>query len=168
MQAFAESISMSQLSFVIQSELWIIPWLQIIHIAAIALVFASVFMIDARILGWTGKSQTMTQTARRYAPWVWIGTVVLAVTGILLVIGEPVRSLLNPFFWSKMALLAVALIGMAWFQASLKRDPARWEDDAQGRRFIQILAVVALVVWILIIFAGRFIAYVENFFLPEF
>jgi len=163
MQAFAESLSVTPLSFFIQQELWVIPWLQIVHIVALALVFGSVFMIDARILGLTGRSQTMTQTARRFIPWVWIGTVVLAISGSLLIIGEPVRSLLNPFFWIKMTLLAIALISTAAFQTSLNRNPAFWEEDHAWRGYIRILAVVALLVWCGIIVAGRFIAYIENF-----
>ena len=163
MQAFAESLSVTPLSLYIQHQTWVIPWLQVIHIVALALVFSSVFMIDARVLGMTGTSQTMTATARRFVPWVWFGTAILALTGGLLIIGEPVRSLLNPFFWTKMGLLAVALVATAVFQQSLKRNSAFWESDASRRGFIKLVAIVALLVWCLIIIAGRFIAYVQNF-----
>jgi hypothetical protein len=162
MDAFAQAISGTGLSRTIAQITWIIPWLQTFHIAALALVFGSVFMMSARILGLTGTSQTMTQTVRRYVPWVWIGTAFLAVTGGLLVIGEPVRSLVNVFFWTKMGLLVVVLGLTAAFQTSLRRDPAFWEDlDWRGP--VRFVTLVGLAAWIGIIVMGRFIAYVDNF-----
>jgi uncharacterized membrane protein len=168
MDSLAQSISLTPLSLWIQSTLWVVPWVQTIHIIAIGLLLSSVFMIDMRILNLTGRGQSIAETARRFSPWVWIGFTILLVSGTILVIGEPVRSLLNVFFWTKMGLLAVALISVAFFQVTLRTHPEMWEETHARRTLTKVLAVAALVVWLGIIFAGRFIAYVENFFPPAY
>lgn len=166
MDSFANALALTPFSVWIQNTLWVVPWVQTIHIVAIALLLSSVFMIDMRILNLTGHGQSMTETARRFIPWVWIGFIILLLSGTVLIIGEPVRSLLNVFFWTKMALLVVALLSTAMFQVTLRSHPAIWEETHARRSFVRVLAVAALLVWLGIIFAGRFIAYADNFFPP--
>lgn len=162
METIALMIAGTELSRVIVQTSWLIPWLQIFHIATLALVFGAVVMISARTLGFSAGSQTVAQAAQRYTPWVWIGTIILAITGALLVIGEPVRSLVNAFFWIKMALLAGVLALTAAFQVSLRNRPEFWENlDWRGPA--RLITLISLVAWIGIIFMGRFIAYVDNF-----
>lgn len=166
MDSFATDLALTPFSVWIQSTSWVVPWVQIVHIVAIALLLSSVFMIDMRILNLTARGQSMAATARRFIPWVWIAFVILLLSGAVLVIGEPVRSLLNVFFWSKMALLAVALLSTIIFQVTLNSHPAIWEATHARRSFVRVLAVSALLVWLAIVFAGRYIAYADNFFPP--
>jgi len=59
-------------------------------------------MIDLRILGWAGKDLTLRQTTERFGPWLTSSLWLLLVTGILMVVGEPVRELVTFSFWLKM------------------------------------------------------------------
>jgi hypothetical protein len=146
----------------VQRILWIIPLLQSIHILAIAMVLSSVVMVEARILGLV-HSQTLSQTAHRFVPWLWTGLVLLALTGLVLIIGEPRRTLdNNPAFLLKMVLLAFALAVTLAFQGSLRRNLAFWEDKPQRNTLTTVLAVVALVLWCAVAVAGRWIAYVRE------
>lgn len=163
MQSFAEGLSVTPLSQFIQVQTWIIPWLQIIHIVSLALVFASVFMVIAKVLRLNAANVGVTAIAERFLPWIWGGTIVLAITGTLLVIGEPVRSLINTFFWTKMGLLAIALIVVAAFQWSLSNRADVWEGPDAPKALLKLVAVVSLIVWSAIIICGRFIAYADNF-----
>lgn len=156
---FTQAISQTGLSQFIQQTLWVIPWLQVLHILAIAVVMSSIFMIDMRILNLTGTTQTMTQTAQRFTPWIWWGLLVLLVSGSLLIIGEPRRSLDNIAFWIKMSLLAVAVTSTLAFQFSLRNRVAFWEEDHEGRAFVRVLAVITFLIWCAIAIAGRWIAY---------
>jgi hypothetical protein len=86
---------------------------------------------------------------------------VLLITGSLLIIGEPRRSLLNSTFYLKMALLAVAIVFTAWLQWTLSSSPNFW-DKNRGRRMAgQLAATLSIVVWCGILFAGRWIAYTQ-------
>ncbi len=93
-------------------------WFRRIHILAIAAVLSSVLMIHFRLLGWTARQVTLGDVAYRFLPWVWGGLIALALSGTVLIIGEPVRSLLNPAFQIKMTLLLFAIAATAIFARS--------------------------------------------------
>src|SRR5215470_990303 len=161
MQALAQWLAATPLSRGIASVLWLIPVLQAIHILAIAAVLSAVMMVDLRILRLAGNSQTMTETAHRFVPWIWASLAVLAITGLLLIIGEPKRSLLNPAFQLKMLLLAVAIAVTVLFQSSLRRNMALWRDGAPTGKVVGALAVLTFLLWCAIAIAGRWIAYLQ-------
>jgi len=156
MNNFAQWLSETQVSVLIQSHLWVIPAVQSVHIAAIGIVVGSVFMIDLRIFGYTGRDQTLQQTVRRFAPWLWGALAVLLVTGIVMITGEPVRELMSLSFWLKMFQLAVGIILAVAFQRALRQN----EDRDISKSFtVRMLAVLTLLVWFSIIILGRLIAY---------
>src|SRR6266849_7558288 len=88
MGGFAQWLAGTSFSHGVHRTLWLIPVLQSIHILGIAVVLSSVAMIELRIVG-VVKSQTMIQTAHRFLQWLWAGLILLASSGILLIVGEP-------------------------------------------------------------------------------
>ena len=157
---FAEWLSTTLPSVFIQEHnAWAIPMIQSIHIVGIAMVMGSVLMIDLRILGWAGMDQTLRQTMSRFGPWLTGSLWLLFATGILMVIGEPVRELVTFSFWLKMALVAVGTVAAAIFQATLRRDEQQWEGTLVHRRSIKGLAILTFLIWACIIVLGRLIAY---------
>jgi hypothetical protein len=159
--ALAQWLETTSGSQEIRKALWLIPLLQTIHILAIAMVLSSVGMVELRILRVT-KSLTMAQTAARFVPWLWAGLVMLAVTGLALIIGEPKRALPNPVFQIKMVTLAIMLALTLLFQASLWSDQAFWEGRSLGRKLTSGFAVVCFLLWCAIAVAGRWIAYTQS------
>ena len=152
-------IGETSLSLAIQTHFWAIPTIQTIHIAAIALTFGSVLMINLRVLGLSGAGASIDQTARRFVPWIWWGLLVLILTGLLMITGEPVRELINPVFWIKMVLVLTAILVSLWFQKAVRRNDAAWES-VQGRRIaVRTAAVAIILLWLAIMVAGRWIAY---------
>jgi hypothetical protein len=87
--------------------------------------------------------------------------VILLVTGSLLIIGEPRRSLLNSTFYLKMALLAVAILLTIGLQRSISSSPNSWDRDRWRRIAGRFAATVSILVWCGILFAGRWIAYTQ-------
>lgn len=159
MIAFAERLEASPFSLAIQSAGWAIPLLQSIHILMIGVVFVSVLMIALRVLERTRMDQTFAEVWRRFAPWMWLGLVVMAITGVLLVVSEPVRQFTSLSFWLKMGLLVLGVLSALAFRRSLV--PASLGSD-YGHEFssrVKISAVATVVLWLAIIFLGRAIAY---------
>ena len=153
------AIQKTSLSALIDQHFWVIPIIQTIHILAIGATIGSVLMINLRIFQFAGRSRTMTETVRRYLPWVWWGLLVLLITGIGMTIGEPVRELTNPIFWIKMVMIVIAAAISLWFQGSVRRNVARWELTHSGRVVIRAGSAAVIVMWCLIMLAGRWIAY---------
>jgi putative copper export protein len=160
LKQFAEWLSTTFPSVYIQDHnSWVIPAIQSIHIVGIGLVLGSVFMIYLRILGWAGMDQTLRETVNRFGPWLTGALCLLLATGVLMVIGEPVRELVAFSFWLKMFLVAVSTAIAIVFQISLRRHERRWEETLVKRRSIQGLAILTFLIWACIIILGRLIAY---------
>ena len=160
MKQFAEWLSTTLPSVFIQEHnSWVIPTIQSIHIVGIALVMGSVLMIDLRILGWAGMDQTLRQTTNRFGPWLTGSLWLLLVTGILMVIGEPVRELMTFSFRLKMALVAVGTLVAAIFQITLRRNEQQWEETLVHHPSMKGLTILTFLVWACIIVLGRLIAY---------
>jgi hypothetical protein len=160
MKQFAEWLSTTSPSVFIQNHNgWVIPTIQSIHIVGIGVVLGSAFMIYLRILGWAGMDQTLRQTTNRFGPWLTGGLCLMLVTGILMVIGEPVRELITFSFWVKMILVAVSTLIAATFQMSLRKRERQWEETLVHRRSIKGLVILTFLIWVCIIFLGRLIAY---------
>jgi uncharacterized membrane protein SirB2 len=160
MLSFAEWLSTTGFSVFIQENYsWLIPLIQSVHIVGIAIVFGSMFLINMRVLGLTGMDQTLEQTTNRYGPWLTRSLWVLLMTGILLIIGEPVRELVTVSFWLKMFLVVVGTAIALAFRSSLRKHTAQWEADRTKQGGVKAMAILTLLIWIAIIFLGRLIAY---------
>ncbi len=147
------------LSQTMGSKFLTIPLLQTIHILSIATAFSAVLMVNLRVLGLVGAGQTMLQTTRRYAPWIWGALAALVATGIGLVIAEPVRELINPIFWIKMGLIVAVVLVSIGFQAGLRRSFADRNQFSAGSAAARAGAIGLILLWCAVIFAGRWIAY---------
>ena len=157
--AFCDWLSQTKLSQTIQNVTLIIPMVQSVHIACISLVIGAAGMANLRVFNLGMRSQSTSALAERLFPLVWWSLPVLLASGTILVIGEPVRSLENITFQIKMILLVCGMISTFAFQKTIGHDVAFWDLPPQRRATAKILAALSLIIWICIIFAGRYIAY---------
>jgi hypothetical protein len=159
LKEFAQWLSTTSPSIYIQNNnAWFIPTVQSIHIVGIGIILGSIFMVDLRVLGWAGTDQTLQQTTNRFAPWVTGTLVMMLITGILMVIGEPVRELITLSFWMKMSLVALGTVLTLSFQRSVQKHGAQWEERLHHRS-VRWMVVVTFLIWICVILLGRLIAY---------
>jgi len=142
----------------IKDTTWVIPTVQSIHILAIAALLASMAMLDLRLAGFIGRQQSTRELARRFLPVLWWALPVLLATGILMITGEPARELLNRLFWIKMGALACALLLTIPMQR-LAADARLAELPRARRNVLRSIACVSLLLWMVIVFCGRWIAY---------
>ena len=155
---FSKWLAATSLSHTIQTVTWIIPTLQTIHILCVAIAFSSAVLVDLRIFRLFERDEPLREVTRRFLPPIWPVLLILLVTGSLLIIGEPRRSLVNTTFYLKMALLLVAILLTATLQRMVLASPGVFEDRSRqmaGRA----LATLSILVWCGILFAGRWIAY---------
>ena len=154
-------LAATPLSHTIQTTSWFIPTIQIIHILGVAVLFSSAVLVDLRIWRLLERDIPLAQVARRFLPPIWPVLLILLVTGSLLIVGEPRRSLLNSTFYLKMALLAVAIMLTAGLQRSISSSPNSWDKDRGRRLAARFAATASIAVWCGILFAGRWIAYTQ-------
>ena len=144
------SLPLSQL---IRKIGWIIPLLQTIHILATGVMLSSVIMIDLRIWGYS-RSETAIERTHRFLPWLWGGLLLLTVTGVALILGNP-RSLVDPAFQAKMLVMGLAIVATIVVAVVLRPGDRVIGGAAGARRTAGVMATVTLVLWVGVTFAGR-------------
>lgn len=152
--SFGEWLYDTPLSTTFREITWLIPLVQSIHILAIAVVVGSALVSELRLAGLIATDEAPGNVVRRYLPWIWRALVVLLASGTLLIVAEPARTLGNTLFWIKMALVLGAFLLTLAFRRPLLAGQAG--DLAPPAKPI---AFVLLLVWVVVIFCGRFIAY---------
>jgi uncharacterized membrane protein SirB2 len=112
-------------------------------------------LLSLRIAGRGFAVEPLASLASRFVPAMWVCLVVLFLSGALLIIAEPFRTITNPVFYLKMSLLIVAIALTVWLATVARRDSARPSG------FHVAAAALSMLVWAGIIIAGRYIAYVD-------
>jgi hypothetical protein len=139
-------------------ESWLIPGVQSIHIIGVAIIMGSLLMIVLRVLGWAGTDQTVRQTTERFGPWVSGALCLQLVTGLVMILAEPVRELVNFSFWTKMVFVAIGTALAGVFLLAFPNREHRWETFVTRKSF-KLLAVVTFAIFLCVIVLGRLIAY---------
>jgi len=157
LEELCDWISGTRLSLIIQNVSWIIPAVQSLHILSVAVVMSSMAMLDLRLMNLAGRRQPVSIMAGRLLPWMWSALGVLTVTGAVLIIGEPSRDLPNPVFQAKMAMLGVVVALTFVVQRQIRKEETFWETRRIAAR---VAAGASLLLWVAIVTAGRWSAYV--------
>lgn len=144
------------LNLAIASHSWVVPALQTIHILSVAIVLAGVLLINLRVAGWAERSQSIPAVLDRFLGPITIAVAVLLVTGLLQIVGEPNRAIFRSIFWIKMALL-LAAFALTWSH----RPAFAHVGEARAGLARKSLAVCAMLLWVAVIVAGRWIAYAD-------
>ncbi len=153
---FSGWLSATPFSIAIQSKSWAIPTIQTVHIVGLALVLTAALILALRFMGFGLTAEPLPQLARRYTRLIWLLLLVLLLSGALLITAEPGRTITNPVFYAKMIMLAVAILATLWLAGAARRHG----EKPLGLH--KVVAAISLLLWVGIIFAGRFIAYFES------
>jgi hypothetical protein len=154
---FAAWLQATPLSVAIQSTLWVTPLLQTIHITMIGIVFVSMLSVALRVLGKIRTDEPLADVWRRFAPWFWSALCVMAGTGLILAISEPIRQVTALSFWLKMSLLAVGVVSALVFGRAIRTAAGAASSMSSGKA--RVVAVATVLLWVAIMFLGRWIAY---------
>lgn len=153
---FADGLSASPLPALVTGHDWLVPAIQVIHILAVAAVVIAAVHVNLRALGLIERDVPPGDVAARFLPILWKAVGVLAFTGLLLIASEPNRAIFRSVFWVKLALVLLASIA-----TGAQRSPVSITAQGTVAGHRRVLAVVALILWALTIFAGRWIAYAD-------
>jgi hypothetical protein len=131
--------------------------LQTIHITMIGIVFVSMLMVALRVLGQVRADEPLAEVWHRFAPWFWAALGVMLGTGVVLTIGEPVRQASALSFWLKMSMILIGVTSALYFGRTVGAAAGTANPVYSSRA--RVVAVATIVLWLMIIFLGRSIAY---------
>jgi hypothetical protein len=152
-EAFSEWLYATPFATALRETTWAIPNIQAVHILAIAALFGSALVTEMRLAGMVAMDRSVPQVLNRYLPWMRGALVVLLLTGLLLIVAEPGRTLGNTIFWIKMVLVVGAGL------VTLRARSILLQSDRATAVAAKPIAWLMIVIWCAVIFCGRFIAY---------
>ena len=160
--ALADSQARELIVYLLSNVPGLPPIVQTFHIIGIGVVVGSVVMINLRFLGVAVPSQSISEMIERLMPWMWCALLVNALSGLVFVVARPLRYFYNsPLFPYKIALLLPA-VTLAFIVYQLnRRKSGYWETSTTRLTTGRIIAAISLVLWVGVIFAGRWLAYWE-------
>jgi uncharacterized membrane protein len=151
----------SSLAVAIAESEWLFPTIETVHVLSLTMVFGSIAMLDLRLLGLASRTSGVRQLSEEILPWTWTAFVIAAISGALMFISAATKYFDNIPFRIKILLLALAGLNMAVFQMTGYRSVAAWNDDVKTPRVARIAAGVSMALWIGVVFAGRWIGFVD-------
>jgi len=131
-------------------------------VIGLALVFGTIGIIDLRLLGVASTARPFKRMASDILQWTWGAFALTALTGSLMFITNAGVYYHNFYFRAKMALLVLAAVNMLSFELTLGRSVHRWDKAAAAPPGGRAVAVLSLVIWISVIFAGRLIGFTTS------
>jgi len=152
-RALSNWLSATALSQLIQTTHGAIAAIQMVHIVCLATLVALALNLSLRISGRGLAAEPLSSLAGRFVPAMWVCLGLLLLTGALLIVAEPHRTITNPAFYTKMGLLAVAVALTVWVASVARRQPEKRTP------FRTAVATFYMLVWLCIVVAGRYIAY---------
>ena len=153
LQSLGRWLESTALSRWIQSTHGAIADIQVVHILALATLFALALNLSLRIAGHGLTAEPVPRLAARFVPAIWICLTILLITGTLLIVAEPGRAIFNTVFYTKMMLVLLAISFTLWLSSVARRQ------EGKPTRLHTAAAVLYMLIWISVIVAGRFIAY---------
>jgi len=156
---FSQWLSSQEFSQSLISSLYLWNWLEATHVLTLMVSLGMLFMIDLRMLGWSmTKIPASTIAARLNTPML-IGFIIMIITGSLLYYANALHETQSIWFRVKMVLLVFAAINAWLFHRAMSRSIDTWDTDPIPPRRIRIGAGLSLVLWMLVVFTGRAMAY---------
>jgi len=129
------------------------------HTFGLALLVGANVVVDLRLLG-IARGIPLAPLQRLFRI-MWIGFSINAVTGILLVVAYPTKSLTNWDFYLKLGVIGLAIWVMRRLRRVVFEDASLSEADMMARG--AALAKWSLFLWFGAITAGRLLAYTYKY-----
>jgi hypothetical protein len=153
MRSIFEWLQHSYLAETIRHSAALIATLEIIHLIGMTLLLGTVLMVDLSLLGRGIGRYPASRVARELNGWTITGLAVLLATGPLILISEAVKCYKTPAFWTKMALLTIAVTLHFTVHRRVTLDESI-SAHGSGRA----VAGLSLALWIGVALAGKAIA----------
>ena|SRR5438552_10255825 len=146
-------------STAIRESIYGYPFLLSTHIVGMCLFAGLVLLMDLRLAGIGNQRTPFSQLQRRLFPWQVTGMVISAITGAVLVYGQPTRYYTNIFFWLKMVMMVLAGINALAFHRSTYLSVASWDASRILPSGAKLAGLAGVVLWVAVVIVGRMIAY---------
>ncbi len=147
------------LSQVIGATNWF-PTLETIHVIAAAMVVGSILWVDLRLIGVAATRYPVSVMNRELVRWTWGAFTIAVITGLGMFITRAAGHLENPAFQSKLVLLVLAGINMAYFHFKVYKNIGQWDTATDTPLQVKAAGMLSLLLWSGVMLAGRWVGHI--------
>ena len=158
LQTIVNAIEGSELNEFVLASSWLWPTLEILHFIGLSLLLGSLLVVDLRLIG-LFRSIAIAAT-HKLLPLAIVGFGINLITGVLFVVGDPVRYAANIGFRAKMILVLIAGANALWFYLKVSPVMHTWAPDIRPPAIARIIAILSLATWSAVLLLGRLIPYI--------
>lgn len=154
--SYVDGLAFSQ--FIRENEM-AFPWIESVHVLAVAIVIGSIFIVDARLIGFRSYRQNASGVIADLLPYTWTAFALAVLTGAMMFCSDAVRYGNSQLFQAKVIALALAGANMAIFHATEFRRIANWDIALLPPRGARVAGIASIAIWTAVVFLGRWIAF---------
>jgi hypothetical protein len=148
----------THLSRTIRESTWAVMAFEAVHLIGLTLVGGPAIIIGLAALRRHGlRGLSVPTLTKSLLPVLWIGLLLMALSGLLITVSMPFKYYNNMAFRWKMVLLVLALATTAWLLRTAR--PASGNPSPDRGTLQRGLAICALVLWFGVGFSGRLIGF---------
>ncbi|MEE2638347.1 MAG: DUF6644 family protein [Acidobacteriota bacterium] len=129
------------------------------HVVSMGLVAGIIGYWDMRLAGMALRWLPVSKVKSGLFPYLYVGVVVNAGTGLMMVYSQPMRYYPNFWFWFKMAMLVILAVNAAYFHLRIEKTVEQWENDPVAPAKARMAGYLSLAFWVGVIVTGRLTAY---------
>lgn len=152
--------SLSLMTYIRQSGLTY-PVIMSTHLTCIAIFGGMIAVTDLRLLGWAFQDRPIASVVNGLRWWKRLGFCIMVTMGFLLFGSKAPDYYPNPYFWTKMAILALIGIHALIFRPSVYNQPEKLDASPLIPTRAKAAGALSLVLWTGMVCAGRLIGYYE-------
>jgi uncharacterized protein DUF6644 len=157
-RAVFETIANSENSIALRESQYVWSLFEVAHVVCMCLFAGLIIMMDLRLLGIGNMQTPFSQLQKRLFPWQMLGMTLSAMTGLVLVYGDPMRFYSNIFFWMKMSLMVIAGLNALAFHYIEYFNVDNWDNKVPPYG-AKLAGALGLGLWAFVIVSGRLIPY---------
>jgi hypothetical protein len=165
--AMLAALESSRLAGHIRDSLYLFPLIESAHVLGLAMMVGTIVILDLRLLGLASIRRPVSRVASDVLRWSWTAFALTVATGLLMFITNAGVYYHNLYFRMKMALLVLAGVNVLAFELTARRSLQRWDTDRMAPSAGRTAAGVSLILWIGIIFMGRWIGFTTTRAAPD-
>ena len=156
---FAKWLNETPLSTALREKDWPFAIIETFHILGLGFSVGTIVWVDLRLIGVAMRRERVTDIIQGLEPWALGGFLVMFLSGVLLLIAEPLKAYSRLAFRLKVVMLLLAAINVLWFHRGAYRSITQWDEANVLPWQARITGYVSLILWLGIIIAGRWTAY---------
>ena len=141
---FFQWLEHSSVITTISNSKWMYPAVEVTHFFSLFLLVGTAAVVDLRLLGLAGRSQSVTELAEQLFPWSWIGLGLCVLSGFFMFAASATGFVVNTQFLIKMVVTVAAIV----FGVVVQRSTPKWDQPSGTPLLAKVTAVISLALWI--------------------